>query len=103
MLRWQKWWKQPLPIQKPVTALAPTPLIELPFPSLMQRGQGTQEALAFINRQSSTFQKTVRDNDSLLGLWTTWQRNEGSPERGCFFLSLSFSYLDSHVSRVSHP
>lgn len=72
-------------------------------PLSVQRGQGTWEALAFINRQSSTFQKTGRDNDSLLGLWTTWQRNEGSPERGCFFLSLSFSYLDSHVSRVSHP
>lgn len=88
MLRWQKWQKrkQPLPIQKPVTTLAPSPLIQLPFPSLMQRGQGTREVLAFIIRQSSTSQKTGGDNDSLLGLWTTWQRNRGSPERGCFFL-----------------
>lgn len=87
MLRWQKWQKrkQPLPIQKPVTTLAPSPWIQLPFPSLMQRGQGTREVLAFIIRQSSTSQKTDGDND-LLGLWTTWQRNRGSPVRGCFFL-----------------
>lgn len=45
MLRWRKWRKrkQPLPIQKLVTTLAPTPLIQLPFLSLMQRGQGTRE------------------------------------------------------------
>lgn len=85
-------------------ALAPTPFIQLAVQSSVQRGQGTCEALAFLlKKQSSTFQKTGADDDSLLGLWTAWQRDEGSPERRYFFLSLSFSYLNSHVSKFSHP
>lgn len=103
-LRWVKWWKQPPPIQKPVPPLPQHSLYSFPFHPSVQRGRGMCEALAFfLEKQSSTFQKTGADGDSLLGLWTAWQRDEGSPERRCFFLSLSFSYLNSHVSKFSHP
>lgn len=86
MLRWRKWWKQPLPMEKPVTTLASTPLIQPPFPSLMQRGQRTQAALAFINRQSSMFQKTGGDNDGLLGLRTDYLTEERRlPREGVLF------------------
>lgn len=83
---------------------APTVFIQLLFPPACAKGAGTCEALAFfINRQSPTFQETGGDNGNLLGLWTAWQRNEGSVERRCLFLSLSFFYLNSHVSEFSHP
>lgn len=104
MLGRVKWWKQPPPIQKPVATFAPTLFIQLPFPSVCAKGTGTCEALSFsINRQSPTFQKTGGDNGSWRGLWTAWPREEGSPERRCFFLSLSFSYLNSRVSKFGHP
>lgn len=31
-------------------------------------------------------QTVIYISEDRLGLWTTWQRNRGSPERGCFFL-----------------
>lgn len=102
MIRWAKRWKQPPPIQNTCDHPRPNTLYSAPLSTPLQRGQGTREAF-LINRQSATFQETGWDNDSLLGLWTTWQRKAGSPDKEHSFLSLSFSYLNSHMSKFSHP
>lgn len=72
-----------------------------PFPPCVQRGQGTREALAFfVNRQSSTFQKRGRDNDSLdYGLPG---RGVKAPWRGNAFSSLCPSLQQSRV-KVQPP
>lgn len=90
--------KKPPPIRRPLILLAPTvlPCGPLSHPYLGKRGRGEG------GRAVSTFQQKSRDDRGYITMLGR-HSDKDSLQRRCFLLPSSFSYLNSHMSKLSHP